>query len=52
MVNKKTTVQVSSVGADGEQPLCKNTNQTIANPQQQINVQAVKTPEQSGKKRL
>lgn len=48
MVNKKTTVPVSSVGADGEQPLCKNTNQIIANPQQQINVQAVKTPEQSG----
>lgn len=48
MVNRKTTVPVSSVGADGEQSLGKNTNQIIANSQQQINVQAVKTPEQSG----
>lgn len=48
MANKKTTVPVSSVGADGEQSLGKNTNQIIANPQQQINVQAAKTPEQFG----
>jgi len=48
MANKKTTVPVSSVGADGEQPICKNTNQIIANPQQQINVQATKSPDKSG----
>lgn len=48
MANKKTTVPVSSVGADGEQPICKNTNQIISNSQQQINVQAAKSPEKSG----
>jgi len=48
MANKKTTVPVSSVGADREQPICKNTNQIIANPQQQINVQAAKSQEKSG----
>ena len=48
MANKRTTVPVSSVGADGEQSICKNTNQIIANPQQQINVQAAKSPEKSG----
>jgi len=52
MAHKKTTVPVSSVGADGEQPLAKNTNQIIAKPQKQINVQATKRPEKFGHSRL
>lgn len=48
MAHKKTTAPVSSVGADGKQSLGKNTNQIIANPHQQINVQAAKSSEKSG----
>lgn len=48
MANKKTTAPASSVGADGKQPICKNTKKIISNPQQQINVQAAKSPEKSG----
>ena len=42
MANRKTTVPVSSVGADGEQSNSKNTNEIITNSQTQINVQAAK----------
>ena len=48
MANRKTTVPVSSVGADGEQSNSKNTNEIITNSQTQINVQAAKSPEKSG----
>ena len=37
---KKTTAPVSSVGADGEQPLIKNHNEIIAKETAQINLQA------------
>jgi len=43
MANRKTTVPVSSVGADGEQSNSKNTNEIITNSQTQINVQAAKS---------
>lgn len=36
----KTTAPVSSVGADGVQPYVKKSNEIIANPQRQINLQA------------
>ena len=36
----KTTAPVSSVGADGAQPYVKKSNEIIANPQRQINLQA------------
>lgn len=52
MTNKKTTAPVSSVGADGKQSNNKNTNDIITNSQQQINVQATKSPEKSGQNRL
>ena len=43
MINKiKTTAPVSSVGADGEQPINKNSNEIIANETAQINLQATK----------
>ena len=48
MEKKKTTAPVSSVGADGAQPITKNLNKIIANPQKQINLQATKNPEKSG----
>ena len=56
MINKiKTTAPVSSVGADGEQPINKNSNEIIANETAQINLQATKNnrtdancPEKSG----
>ena len=35
----KTTAPVSSVGADGAQPYVKKSNEIIANPQRQINLQ-------------
>ncbi len=44
----KTTAPVSSVGADGAQPITKNHIEIIANPQKQINLQAVNLPEKSG----
>jgi len=43
MTNKmKTTAPVSSVGADGEQPIMKNHTEIIANQTAQINLQATK----------
>jgi len=46
MTNKiKTTVPVSSVGADGEQPQTKNHTEIIANETAQINLQATKNSE-------
>ncbi len=39
--NKKVTTSVSSVGADGKQPLVKNTNQSIADLPEKGNLQAV-----------
>lgn len=57
MTNKmKTTAPVSSVGADGEQPIMKNHTEIIANQTAQINLQATKNsgydtncPEKSGR---
>ena len=49
MGKMKTTAPVSSVGADGVQPNEKNHNEIIANPQKQINQQATKKPEKSGR---
>ena len=49
MTNKiKTTVPVSSVGADGEQPDIKNINEIIANETAKNNLQATNCPEKSG----
>jgi len=52
MTNKmKMTAPVSSVGADGEQPIIKNSNEIITNETAQINLQAknnCKSPEKSG----
>ncbi len=49
MIEKmKTTAPVSSVGADGAQPIMKNHTEIIANPQTQINLQAAQNPEKSG----
>lgn len=49
MMNElKKTAPVSSVGTDGEQPNHKNTNEIIANTQQQINLQAAESPGKSG----
>ena len=52
MTNKiKTTVPVSSVGADGKQPNIKNDTEIIANETAQINLQATNncnSPEKSG----
>ena len=45
---KKTTAPVSSVGADGEQPINKNSNEIITNETTQINLQATNCPEKSG----
>ena len=45
---KKTTAPVSSVGADGEQPIMKNHTEIIANETAQINLQATNCPEKSG----
>ena len=45
---KKTTASVSSVGADGEQPLIKNHKEIIAKETAQINLQANNCPEKSG----
>ena len=35
--NEKTTIPISSVGADGEQPISKNFNQSIADNSGKIN---------------
>ena len=49
MIEKmKTTAPVSSVGADGVQPNVKNHNEIIANSQEQINQQAIKTQRNLG----
>ena len=52
MTNKiKTTAPVSSVGADGEQPIMKNHTEIIANETAKNNLQATnncKSPEKSG----
>ena len=49
MTNKiKTTVPVSSVGADGEQPDTKNYTEIIANENAKNNLQATNCPEKSG----
>ena len=48
MAKNKTTVPVSSVDADGEQPNVIDSNKIIANPKKQINQQAAKSPEKSG----
>ena len=45
---KKTTAPVSSVGADGEQPLIKNYKEIIAKETAQFNLQAANCPEKSG----
>ena len=45
---KKTTAPVSSVGADGEQPLIKNHKEIIAKETAQINLQANNCLEKSG----
>ena len=45
---KKTTAPVSSVGADGEQPLIKNHKEIIAKEATQFNLQAANCPEKSG----
>lgn len=45
---EKTTALISSVGADGEQPVHKNNNKIIANPLKQSNEQTAKSPEKSG----
>lgn len=44
-LNKKAAVPNPSVGADEEQPLCKNINQIIPNAQQQNNLQAAESVE-------
>ena len=50
MTNKiKTTAPLSSVGADGEQPNNKNHKKIIAYENTQINLQATKSPEKSGR---
>ena len=46
---KKSTVPVSSVGADGEQPKTKNHTEIIANEIAQINLQATNCPKKSGR---
>lgn len=47
--NKKATAPVSSVRADGKQPLCKNNyEKSISNSQKQSNLQATNCPEKSG----
>ena len=48
---RKTTASVSSVGADGKQPIMKNHTEIIANETAQINLKATnncKSPEKSG----
>ena len=45
---RKTTAPVSSVGADGKQPIMKNHTEIIANETAQINLQATNCPEKSG----
>ena len=48
---RKTTASVSSVGADGKQPIMKNHTEIIANETAQINLQATNncnSPEKSG----
>ena len=48
---RKTTASISSVGADGKQPIMKNHTEIIANEIAQINLQATnncKSPEKSG----
>ena len=48
---RKTTASVSSVGADGKQPIMKNHTEIIANETAKINLQATnncKSPEKSG----
>ena len=50
MTNKiKTTVPVSSVGADGEQPQTKNHTEIITNEKVKNNLQATNCPEKSGR---
>ena len=44
----KTTAPVSSVGADGEQPNKKISNEIIANENVKNNLQATNCPEKSG----
>lgn len=44
----KTTAPVSSVGADGEQPIMKNYTEIIANENEKNNQQATNLPEKSG----
>lgn len=44
----KTTAPVSSVGADGEQPIMKNYTEIIANENVKNNQQATNLPEKSG----
>ncbi len=49
MTNKiKSTAPVSSVGADGEQPIMKNHTEIIANETAKNNLQATNCPEKSG----
>lgn len=51
--NKKATAPVSSVRADGKQPLCKNNyEKSISNSQKQSNLQATNCPEKSGQEAL
>ena len=45
---KKSTAPVSSVGADGEQPIMKNHTEIIANETAKNNLQATNCPEKSG----
>ena len=44
----KTTVPVSSAGADGEQPNNKNYKEIITNETAKNNLQATNSPEKSG----
>ena len=48
MQDKRMTAPVSSVGADGEQSILKETNHIVANSDGQFNHQATKSPEKSG----
>ncbi|NCD01983.1 MAG: AAA family ATPase [Clostridia bacterium] len=51
-VTKKATAPEPSIGVDVEQPLTKNTNQIIANITKQNNLQATKSPVNSGQSGL
>lgn len=52
LTEKRTTVLISSVGADGEQPNTNKTNEIITKSERQINQQNPKSPEKSGQVRL